>query len=101
VGPTVNPQVPGSSPGRGARQIQKRATWVPVFICAVPNGSKHSMNLVMIGRFKETRDAENAGQLIEKIAEQVRAEPDHYERDSDSHPEDRRFGMMNTPLGFE
>lgn len=34
-------------------------------------GSEHSMNLVMIGRFKEVRDAEKAKELIDQISEQV------------------------------
>ena len=39
-------------------------------------GSEHSMNLVMIGRFKEARDAEKAKQLIDRIVQQVHEEPD-------------------------
>lgn len=52
-------------------------------------GSEHSMNLVMIGRFKDVRNAEKARELIGSITEQVRAEPDHYERSA--HPEDQRY----------
>lgn len=52
-------------------------------------GSEHSMNLVMIGRFNETRDAKKAREVIEKFVEQVRAEPDHYERSE--RPEDHRY----------
>lgn len=52
-------------------------------------GSEHSMNLVMIGRFKEAGDAEQAKQMIERLIEQVRAEPDVYQRDTS--PENHRF----------
>lgn len=52
-------------------------------------GSEHSMNLVMIGRFKEARDADHAKQLIERLTEQVSAETDVYRSDVD--PQDRRF----------
>lgn len=52
-------------------------------------GSEHSSNLVMIGRFKNVRDAEKAKKLIERLIEQVNAEPDVYQRDSS--PQDRRF----------
>jgi Family of unknown function (DUF6375) len=34
-------------------------------------GSEHSMNLVMIGRFKEVADAERVEELIEQIAARV------------------------------
>ena len=34
-------------------------------------GSEHSMNLVLIGKFKEIRQAEEAMQIIERITEQV------------------------------
>jgi len=34
-------------------------------------GSEHSMNLVMIGRFKENKDAEEAKELIEELAKIV------------------------------
>jgi hypothetical protein len=37
-------------------------------------GSEHSMNLVMIGRFKDAGDAAKAKQLIERLTEQVNAE---------------------------
>lgn len=45
--------------------------------------SEHSMNLVMIGRFKEVRDAQEAKQIIDRLAEQVSAESGAYEPDSD------------------
>src|SRR6266540_280383 len=35
------------------------------------HGSEHSMNLVMIGRFKSAADATNAKEVIDQIAEQV------------------------------
>ena len=34
-------------------------------------GTEHSMNLVMIGRFKEVRNAEEAKRLIDRLTEQV------------------------------
>ncbi len=37
-------------------------------------GSEHSMNLVMIGRFKEVGDAEKARQVLEKLIQQVNAD---------------------------
>jgi len=52
-------------------------------------GSEHSMKLVMIGRFKEARDAKEAKDLIDRLTEQVRVEQDAY-RD-DAGPQDRRF----------
>jgi Family of unknown function (DUF6375) len=39
-------------------------------------GSEHSMNLVMIGRFQVAEDAVRVKQLIERLAERVRAEVD-------------------------
>jgi hypothetical protein len=39
-------------------------------------GSEHSANLVMIGRFKEARDAEEAKELIDRLIKQVSAEPE-------------------------
>ena len=44
--------------------------------------SEHSANLVMIGRFKELRDAEQAKRLIDRLAEQVMAESGAYLPDS-------------------
>ena len=52
-------------------------------------GSEHSMNLVMIGHFTEAHDAKKAKELIDRLSEQVRKEPDAYR--SDSAPEGRRF----------
>lgn len=51
-------------------------------------GSEHSMNLVMIGRFREPAQAEEARRLIEKLVEQARDEPDV---DRDRGPEHKRF----------
>lgn len=42
-------------------------------------GSEHSMNLVMIGTFREVSDAEEAKQLIDDLTEQVRKEPNIYD----------------------
>lgn len=44
-------------------------------------GSEHSMNLVMIGRFKELDDAKQAKDLIDRISEQVSKESLHSIRD--------------------
>lgn len=52
-------------------------------------GTEHSSNLVMIGHFKELRDAEMTHQIIERIIGQVQAEADAYRYDAD--PQDRRF----------
>lgn len=47
------------------------------------------MNLVMIGYFKEAHDAEKAKELLDRLTEQVRAEPEAYQ--SANAPEGRRF----------
>ncbi len=52
-------------------------------------GSEHSANLVMIGRFKETSDAEEAKALIDKICQRVAEEPEAYQWDA--KPRDLRF----------
>jgi hypothetical protein len=52
-------------------------------------GSEHSMNLVIIGRFNEVRDAELAKELIDRLVEQVNAEPDAHP--FDPREQDRRF----------
>lgn len=39
-------------------------------------GSEHSMNLVMIGKFKSIADAEKAERIIELITKQVQADMD-------------------------
>lgn len=59
-------------------------------------GSEHSYNLVMIGRFKKTRDAEKAKELIERIIKQVVAEPDAHQRDAS--PQDHRFSDAMSKL---
>lgn len=51
--------------------------------------SEHSMNLVMIGRFEEVRDAEDVGGLLERLIDQVSSEPEAYAWDA--RPGDRRF----------
>ncbi len=51
-------------------------------------GSEHSMNLVMIGSFKEVADAEEAKMLIDELAEQARKEP---MRSYDDVPNEARF----------
>jgi hypothetical protein len=51
-------------------------------------GSEHSMNLVMIGTFKETRNAESAKQLIDTLIDYVRNEPP---RSYDDDPRESRF----------
>jgi hypothetical protein len=51
-------------------------------------GSEHSMNLVMIGSFKQVADAEEAKMLIDELAEQVRKEP---MRSYDDDPNEARF----------
>ena len=51
--------------------------------------SEHSMNLVMIGRFKEVRDAEEAEILLAQLTTQAEKEPDAYE--FDIALKDRRF----------
>jgi hypothetical protein len=52
-------------------------------------GSEHSMNLVMIGTFKEASDAEQAKQLIDDLVEKVRREPNIY--DEKRSPLESRF----------
>ncbi|MGI8913780.1 MAG: DUF6375 family protein [Chloroflexota bacterium] len=47
------------------------------------------MNLVMIGRFKEARHADEAKRLINLLTTQANAEPDAHRHDAG--PEDRRF----------
>lgn len=52
-------------------------------------GSEHSMNLVLIGRFKQARDAEKAEKDIEKLSAQ--ASKDDSQSISFGEPEDQRF----------
>ena len=58
--------------------------------------SEHSMNLVMIGRFKGAIDAEEAKKLIDRLIERVIAEPDAYQ--SDAPPSGRRFSKEMSEL---
>ena len=44
-------------------------------------GSEHSMNLVMIGHFKEARDAEKAKELLDQLANQIIEDTDGGEID--------------------
>jgi hypothetical protein len=52
-------------------------------------GSEHSMRLVMIGRFKDARDAEEAERLIAALTAQARR--DSEDAEYRLNPEDRRF----------
>lgn len=52
-------------------------------------GSEHSMNLVMIGHFKEVPNAKEAKALIEQLTEQVLGETDIQR--SEPSPQERRF----------
>lgn len=52
-------------------------------------GSEHSMNLVLIGRFKSARDAEQLENLLGKLAKQ--AEKDETYTVSHADPDEQRF----------
>lgn len=56
--------------------------------------SEHSMNLVLIGKFKQTKDAEAVADVIKKLGEQ--ASKDDAYAIAHAPPEDQRFsdGMM-------
>ena len=54
-------------------------------------GSEHSMNLVMIGSFKQITDASHAKDLIDELKEQVRTEP---LRSYDDDPEESQFSRQ-------
>lgn len=56
--------------------------------------SEHSMNLVLIGKFKQTKDAEAVADVIKKLREQ--ASKDDAYAIAHAPPEDQRFsdGMM-------
>jgi hypothetical protein len=59
-------------------------------------GSEHSMNLVMIGEFKEVHDAEEAKRVIDKLIEQVANDAD---MDQDNTvPQDRFTDAMSELL---
>lgn len=53
--------------------------------------SEHSSNLVMIGQFKEVRDAAEAEALIKILEDMVQGDRDSYEFDLD--PKDRRYNQ--------
>ncbi len=55
-------------------------------------GSEHSMNLVMIGHFKEARDAEEVKQLLNQLAGQVKDDADKSQ--SNTAPQDRFTDRM-------
>lgn len=57
-------------------------------------GSEHSMNLVMIGKFKSIADAEKAKQIIDLITSQVRADMDSGAITIGSRTEGYTDGMM-------
>lgn len=52
-------------------------------------GSEHSMNLVLIGKFKQARDADGVEDLLNKLRDQS-VKDEAYSISSDS-PEDQRF----------
>lgn len=56
--------------------------------------SEHSMNLVLIGKFKQAKDAESIADVIKKLGEQ--ASKDDAYAIAHAPPEDQRFsdGMM-------
>lgn len=58
-------------------------------------GSEHSMNLVMIGSFKELADAEDAKKLIGRITEAMESEPS---RSYEDDPKEVRYS--NKMLDF-
>lgn len=53
-------------------------------------GSEHSMNLVLIGKFKKAQDAEKVEKDIEKLSEQAQKDESH-SLAFDANPEDLRF----------
>jgi len=55
-------------------------------------GSEHSMNLVMIGYFKEARDAEEVKELLNHLADHVRDDADKIQ--SNTVPQDRFTDRM-------
>lgn len=52
-------------------------------------GSEHSMNLVLIGRFKRAQDAEKVEKDIDKLSAQASKDDSHFI--SFGKPEDQRF----------
>lgn len=63
-------------------------------------GSEHSMNLVMIGRFKDAGDATKAKEVIERITEQVGIDIDA-DRIEVGEQTDRYSDDMLTLLGSD
>ena len=63
-------------------------------------GSEHSMNLVMIGRFKDAGDATKAKEVIDRITEQVGVEIDA-DRIEVGEQTDRYSDDMLTLLGSD
>lgn len=63
--------------------------------------SEHSMNLVLIGKFKQAKDAEAVADVIKRLGEQ--ANKDDAYAIAHAHPEDQRFsdGMMALIRQFE
>lgn len=55
-------------------------------------GSEHSMNLVMIGHFKEVRDAQEVKELLNRLAGQVRDDTDQSQ--TNTVPQDRFTDRM-------
>jgi hypothetical protein len=51
----------------------------------IGHSSEHSMNLVMIGRFKKARSAEEAAKLIARLIDSVQAESEHYANPAELH----------------
>ncbi len=64
-------------------------------------GSEHSANLVMIGHFKDTKDAENAKELLDQLTQQVMQNTNGGEIDQlpwDRYPKELLDFLMNTNL---
>jgi hypothetical protein len=57
-------------------------------------GSEHSMNLVMIGKFRSVADAEKANRIIELITKQVAIDTDSGALTIGTRPERYTDGMM-------
>ena len=61
--------------------------------------SENSANLVMIGRFKEVRNVEEAKDLLDKLKDEVQGDPDTYEFEPE--PRNRRFNKDMLELLFQ
>lgn len=59
------------------------------------HGSEHSMNLVMIGRFKDAVDAVKAKQVIERLTERVNADVQAELMEIGEHADRFTDGMRN------